>query len=151
MTRPARHTIALYRPATAAQVSAIAARQWQAFGAESLVGGYFYPMLHSSYARLVARQWNVRQYGEGFVLQCRVDARWLAQFQPQTVATPAQLEYRIAANELAGFNHALAGCIGIVQHYRQPMSAASRSGWRPALPGTTTPLPASDWAFACTA
>ncbi len=150
ITRTA-NTVTLYRPATAAQVSAIAGNRWRAFGSESLVGGYFYPMLHRSYARLLARQWNVRQYGEGFVLQCHVDARWLSQFQPHTVATAAQLEYCIAANDLPGFNAALRGSIHILQHYRQPMSAINLLDYRRGLPTTASPLPSSDWAFACTA
>lgn len=151
MTIRTANSITLYRPATTAQVSALAAGDWQAFGHESLVAGCFYPMLHSSYARLVARQWNVRQYGEGFVLQCRVDARWLSQFTPHTVATPTHLEYCIAADLLPAFNAAMTDRIRIVQHYRQPMLPAARSFNRPALPTVTAPVPSSDWAFACTA
>jgi hypothetical protein len=142
--------VTLYRPATAQQLQAIARADWLAFGAESLISGYFYPMLHSSYARLLAREWNARQYGEGFVLQCRVHADGLSSFQPQTVATARHLEYCIPANKLHAFNAALCERIQVVQHYG--IAAPAK---RPTIPMlNATPLAAfqtSDWAFACSA
>lgn len=113
------HTITLYRSATSAQIAAIAKRGWSGFGAESLIGGYFYPMLHRDYARLVAQYWNAHQYGEGFVLACRIRRDWLSQFEPHTIATSRQLEYRIPAATLPAFNRQLYGTIRVLRHYRQ--------------------------------
>ncbi|TNF33782.1 MAG: hypothetical protein EP312_08275 [Gammaproteobacteria bacterium] len=146
-TRTIRPTVSLYRPATASQLAAIARTDWLAFGTESLVSGYFYPMLHSGYAQLIARQWHARHYGEGFVLQCRVDADWLSQFQPQTVATDQQLEYRIAASLLPDFNTALHGRIDILHHYPCATVATPRAH----NTAMRAPMPAHDWPMACPA
>jgi len=140
-------TVSLYRPATASQLAAIARTDWLAFGEESLASGYFYPMLHSSYAQLIARQWNARHDGEGFVLQCRVEAGWLSQFEPRTVATEQHLEYRIPANVLPAFNAALYGRIEILHHYRYPATRVPRTP----LAAAHTPIPAQDWGMACPA
>lgn len=109
--------LTLYRPATPQQLQQVADQQWQAFGTASLYQQYFYPMLYREYARLIARRWNARQHGQGFVLACRVDAAWLERFPVQTIATERQREYCIPARHLAGFNAHLHGRIRLIDVY----------------------------------
>lgn len=134
-----RSTITLYRPATPRQRDSIARNGWRHFDELSLYQGCFYPMLHPDYARLVARRWNAREYGAGFVLAFRADRQWLSQFQPQTLATETQLEYCIPARCLADFNHHLHGRIRVVESF----------GIDPQRPRPVIAPASQDWDFAC--
>jgi hypothetical protein len=64
----------------------------------------FYPVLDEQYAAQIAREWNTRDGGIGYVLRFAVEGDYLSRYQVQTVGSRVHREYWIPAEELAQFN-----------------------------------------------
>jgi hypothetical protein len=72
---------------------------------------FFYPVLNEAYATQIARDWNTKDGGAGYVLRFRVQADFLSRYVIQTVGSNVHQEYWIPAEELDDFNHHLVGVI----------------------------------------
>ena len=77
----------------------------------------FYPVLEESYATQIARDWNTRDGGIGYVLRFQVETEYLAQFPVQTAGARVHREYWIPAEELAEFNRHILGLIEVIAEY----------------------------------
>jgi hypothetical protein len=75
-------------------------------------------VLEEDYATQIARDWNTRDGGAGYVLRFQVETGFLAQFPMQTVGARIHREYWIPAEELAEFNRHIVGLIEIVSEFR---------------------------------
>ena len=71
----------------------------------------FYPVTNEAYATQIARDWNVRQNGAGFVTKFEVDAYYLSRFTVQKVGAAIHPEYWIPAEDLPEFNQNVVGKI----------------------------------------
>ena len=60
-------TILLYRPVGPAELSLIADAGYRAFPPRLPEQPIFYPVLHEAYAVQIARDWNVKASGSGYV------------------------------------------------------------------------------------
>ena len=78
----------------------------------------FYPVVSEEYAVKIARDWNVRASGAGFVTRFRVLKAFLDQYDVQEVGGRAHREYWIPAEELPAFNAAIVGPIEVVAEFR---------------------------------
>ncbi len=78
----------------------------------------FYPVLNEDYATQIARDWNTRDGGTGYVLRFEVETEYLAQFQVQTAGASVHREYWIPAEELSEFNRHIVSLIEIVSEFR---------------------------------
>lgn len=77
----------------------------------------FYPVLSEDYAIRIARDWNVKHDGKGFVTQFKVSTEYLAQYTPQEAGGQALREYWIPAEDLENFNNAIVGKIEIIHTF----------------------------------
>jgi len=75
---------------------------------------YFYPVLNEEYATQIARDWNTKDGGTGYVLRFQVDVTFLMRYAVQTVGASVHQEYWIPADELEEFNRHLVGPIEVV-------------------------------------
>lgn len=107
----------LYRPTGENELSLIAASGWKAFPPRLPEQPIFYPVLEESYATQIARDWNTRDGGIGYVLRFQVETEYLAQFPIQTAGARVHREYWIPAEELAEFNLHIVGLIEIVSRF----------------------------------
>jgi hypothetical protein len=71
----------------------------------------------SAYATQIARDWNVKASGAGFVTRFAVNAAHLAHFPKQTVGGSMHSEYWIPAGKFAEFNANIVGLIEVVEAF----------------------------------
>ncbi|MEP0951418.1 MAG: ADP-ribosylation/crystallin J1 [Paracoccaceae bacterium] len=78
----------------------------------------FYPVLTEEYAIKIARDWNVKANGSGFVTRFDVLKSYLDAYDVQEAGGRAHLEYWIPAEEMSAFNDAIVGQIEVTQEFR---------------------------------
>ena len=111
-------TITLWRPVGPTELELIAASEYRAFPARLPEQPIFYPVLTAAYATQIARDWNVKASGAGFVTRFRVGREFLSRYQVQQAGGREHLEYWIPAEDLGAFNEAIVGRIVIVSEFR---------------------------------
>ena len=107
-------TVTLYRPVGPKELALIESAGFSAFPRRLEWQPIFYPALNEDYAVQIARDWNVKQSGAGYVTRFRVRAEFLARYQVQTVAARMHQEYWIPAEELDEFNRKIVGPIEVL-------------------------------------
>jgi hypothetical protein len=78
----------------------------------------FYPVMNEDYAIRIARDWNVRHHGVGYVTRFAVESEFLARYPVQQAGGRTILELWVPAEELAEFNEHLLGPIEVVHEFR---------------------------------
>jgi hypothetical protein len=115
-------TVTLYRPVGPAELELIRASKWREFPPRLPDQPIFYPVTNREYAVQIARDWNVKASGSGFVTRFEVDAAYVAHFPIQIVGGAVHTEYWIPAQELAEFNANILGVIEVTDTF--PPAAA---------------------------
>lgn len=110
-------TTVLYRPVGPKELALIEELEWQAFPPRLSQQPIFYPVLNKEYATQIARDWNVKDSGSGFVTRFAVRSEFLEQYEIKQVGGPLHLEYWIPAEELDQFNQNLVGKIEVVAEF----------------------------------
>lgn len=77
----------------------------------------FYPVLNEDYATRIARDWNVKASGVGFVTRFRVRKSFLDRYDVQQVGGETILEYWIPAEDLEELNDNIVGTIEEVARF----------------------------------
>jgi hypothetical protein len=116
--KTAYETATLYRPVGPAELALIEASGWKAFPPRLPEQPIFYPVLNVEYARQIARDWNVRESGAGFVMRFEIDAAYVARFAVQTVGAAVHQELWVPAEELDTFNAHIVGTIEMIEAFR---------------------------------
>jgi hypothetical protein len=120
-------TTILYRPVGPAELKLIAHSGYRSFPPRLPEQPIFYPVLNRDYARQIARDWNVRDSGAGFVTRFAVDAEYLGQFPVKIVGASTHAELWVPAEQLAEFNTHIVGTIDVIDTYGEhPMAAESQ-------------------------
>ena len=83
----------------------------------------FYPVLEESYAVQIARDWNTRDGGAGYVLRFEVETEYLAKYPVQTAGSRVHREYWIPAEDLPEFNRHITGQIEVLYEFRAEESS----------------------------
>jgi hypothetical protein len=112
-------TATLYRPVGPEELELIKQANWSVFPPRLPEQPIFYPVLNEEYARQIARDWNVKASGAGFVTKFEVERDYLNQFKVQTVGGSEHTEYWIPAEQLAEFNRNIVGKIEVVAEFRE--------------------------------
>lgn len=110
-------TITLYRPVGPQELALIRASGDRRFPPRLPEQPIFYPVLDEVYAAQIARDWNVRASGAGFVTRFRVRAAFLSAYPVQQVGAVVHREYWIPAEDLATFNDNIVGTIEVVASF----------------------------------
>jgi hypothetical protein len=111
-------TITLYRPVGPNELALIEASGWRAFPPRLPGQPIFYPVLNEEYATQIARNWNVKESGAGFVTRFQVDALFVQRYPVQTVGSSIHKELWVPAEELAEFNQHIVGEIEVIAEFR---------------------------------
>lgn len=107
----------LYRPVGPQELRLIAESCWKRFPPRLPEQPIFYPVVQRDYAEKIAREWNVKQSGRGFVVQFQIDDAYLSQFQEQTAGGRSHTEYWIPAWSLEEFNNHIVGLIELIARF----------------------------------
>lgn len=110
--------VILWRPVGPAELDLIAQASWRAFPPRLPDQPIFYPVITEDYAIKIARDWNVRASGVGFVTRFSVRSSFLDGYEVQLAGGRAHQEYWIPAEDLDAFNAAIVGTIDVVHEFR---------------------------------
>ncbi|MBS0410130.1 MAG: ADP-ribosylation/crystallin J1 [Proteobacteria bacterium] len=111
-------TLTLWRPVGPAELRLIEAAGFRAFPPRLPEQPIFYPVLNESYAVQIARDWNVKADGAGYVTRFEVRRDFIEAYPVQQAGGRDHLEYWIPAEDLAAFNAAIVGPIAVVAEFR---------------------------------
>jgi hypothetical protein len=110
-------TVALYRPVGPKELELIEASGWREFPPRLPEQPIFYPVLNEEYAIQIARDWNMRDSGAGYVTRFEVDAQFIKRYAPRTVGSAMHRELWVPAEELAEFNRHIVGKIEMIREF----------------------------------
>ena len=111
-------TITLWRPVGPKELELISAAEFSAFPPRLPEQPIFYPVLNEAYATQIARDWNVKADGAGFVTRFEVRRDFIERYPVQRAGGQEHLEYWIPAEDLSAFNEAIIGQIAVVAEFR---------------------------------
>jgi len=78
----------------------------------------FYPVLNEEYATKIARDWNVKASGVGYVTRFEVEKSFIDRYDVQQAGGQTILEYWIPAEDLEDLNRHIVGLIEVVAEFR---------------------------------
>jgi hypothetical protein len=107
----------LYRPVGPKELALIEASGWTAFPPRLPEQPIFYPVLNEEYAAWISQNWNVRDYGSGYVTRFAVRSEFASRYPVRRVGAGHAEELWVPAEELAEFNRNIVGCIEVVAEF----------------------------------
>ena len=111
-------TVTLYRPVGPEELALIEASGWREFPPRLPEQPIFYPVTNEAYASQIARDWNVKASGVGYVTRFAVRADFLSRYERQKVGGAIHTEYWIPAEDLPAFNEHIVGSIVVTAEFR---------------------------------
>ena len=115
---PVMEPVTLYRPVGPVELKLIEASGWREFPPRLPEQPIFYPVLNKEYAVQIARDWNVKDSGSGFVTQFAIAADVFAKYKVETVGGAIHKELWVPAEELPAFNQSIVGKIEVIAKFR---------------------------------
>jgi hypothetical protein len=110
-------TTVLFRPVGEKELALIRESGYRAFPPRLPEQPIFYPVTNEDYAAQIARDWNTRDGGIGYVTRFRVGSTFLGRYERRTVGASMHEEYWIPAEELPAFNASLVGPIEVIAEF----------------------------------
>ena len=110
-------TVTLWRPTGPQELELVRASGWRRWPPRLPDQPIFYPVLNEDYAARIARDWNVKASGAGYVTRFAVRKRFLDNYEVQQVGGRTILEYWIPAEHLKDLNANIVGLIEVVAEY----------------------------------
>lgn len=111
------NTVTLYRPVNKAELDLIEKSGFKKFPPRFSYQPIFYPVLNEEYAIQITKDWNVPQYGNGYVVKFEVNKDYISKFEIQNVGGKIHNELWIPAEELEEFNDNIIGFIEITKQF----------------------------------
>lgn len=113
-------TTILYRPVGPAELELIRISGMTAYPPRLPDQPIFYPVLNEEYATQIARDWNVKDSGIGYVTRFAVRSDYLSRFKVETVGSRIHQELWVPAADLEEFNRNLVGVIEVISTFGLP-------------------------------
>ena len=110
-------TVTLYRPVGRAELEKLKENEFRAWPPRLPEQPIFYPVTNEAYAVQIARDWNVKSEGVGFVTRFHVKREFMAAFPVQTVGGAGHTEWWIPAEQLYDLNANLVGRIEVIHEF----------------------------------
>ncbi len=104
-----RPTTTLWRPTGPVELDLVRESGWRAWPPRLPEQPIFYPVMNEDYAIRIARDWNVKHSGAGFVTRFEVDAEFLRGYPVRQAGGRTILELWVPAEELEEFNAHIVG------------------------------------------
>lgn len=106
---PEGETVTLWRPTGPAELALVEASGWREWHPRLPGQPIFYPFLDEEYAAKIARDWNVKDSGAGYVTRFKVLRPFLDQYEVHQAGGKTILEHWIPAEDLK------ASIVGIIE------------------------------------
>jgi hypothetical protein len=110
-------TTTLYRPVGPEELELIAKSGFREFPPRLPDQPIFYPVLNAEYATQIARDWNVKASGAGYVTRFQVNSDFIARYPEQVVGGAVHRELWIPAEDLAEMNRRIVGLIEVISEF----------------------------------
>jgi hypothetical protein len=110
-------TTTLFRPVGQEELGLIMESGFREFPPRLPDQPIFYPVLNEEYARQIARDWNVKASGVGFVTRFEVVSEFLEQYPPHLVGAAIHLELWVPAKDLPELNRNIVGLIDVIAEF----------------------------------
>jgi hypothetical protein len=111
-------TITLDRPTGPKELDLVAASGYKKWPPRLPDQPIFYPVTNEEYAIQIARDWNVKASGAGYVTRFHVRSEFMQRYQVQTVGGSQHTEWWIPAEELEEMNANIVGLIEVVREFK---------------------------------
>ncbi|NKI42561.1 hypothetical protein [Streptomyces physcomitrii] len=111
-------TTTLWRPTGPEELALVRESGWRAWPPRLPEQPIFYPVLDEEYAVKIARDWNVKHSGVGYVTRFEVESEFVRRYPVRQAGGRTILELWVPAEELAEFNAHLVGEIQVVHEFR---------------------------------
>ena len=110
-------TRTLFRPVGPEELALIRKSGFKEFPPRLPEQPIFYPVINQEYARQIARDWNVKESGAGYVTRFEVDAEYLKRFPRRVVGGSTHDELWLPAEDLEEFNRRIVGSIEVIESF----------------------------------
>jgi hypothetical protein len=110
-------TITLYRPTGPKELALVKASGSQKWPPRLPEQPIFYPVTNEQYAIEIARDWNVKSSGTGFVTRFAVKKAFMDGYQIQKVGGINHTEWWIPAEDLEALNENIVGLIEVIGEF----------------------------------
>ena len=110
-------TVELWRPTGPEEIELVRASGSKRWPPRLPDQPIFYPVLNEDYATRIARDWNVKVSGVGYVTRFSVRKSFLDRYEVQRVGGETILEYWIPAEDLDELNDNIVGTIEEVARF----------------------------------
>ena len=110
-------TVTLFRPVGPQELALIEESGWAAFPPRLPDQPVFYPVLNEEYATEIARAWNVKWSGSGFVTRFAVREDFVRRYEVQTVGASRHQELWVPAEDLEELNRQIVGSIEVIASF----------------------------------
>ncbi|MEQ4209767.1 hypothetical protein [Actinopolymorpha sp. B9G3] len=110
-------TTTLWRPTGPTELDLVRQLDFRAWPPRLPEQPIFYPVLNENYAIMIARDWNVKHDGAGYVTRFEVDTDFLSRYPVQQVGGSTILELWVPAEDLDEFNTHIVGQIEVIHEF----------------------------------
>ena len=111
-------TVTLFRPTGPKELELVAESGFKRWPPRLPEQPIFYPVTNQEYAAEIAKKWNVRENGGGFVTRFEVRKEFMDRYEVQVVGARHHSEWWVPAEELEALNDNIMGTIEVVEEFR---------------------------------
>lgn len=111
-------TQTLFRPVGPKELELIMNSGYREFPPRLPEQPIFYPVLNEEYAIQIARDWNVKASGSGYVTKFLIKSNFISKYEIKTVGSSIHQEYWIPAEDLEEFNRNIIGLIEVITEFK---------------------------------
>ncbi len=111
-------SVVLFRPTGPQELALLRASGFKRWPPRLPEQPIFYPVTNEEYAIQIARRWNIKDSGVGYVTRFRVRKSFMDRFPLQQVGSWEHTEWWIPAEELNALNDNIVGLIEVIGEYR---------------------------------
>jgi hypothetical protein len=111
-------SVVLFRPTGPEELELVRASGFKRWPPRLPEQPIFYPVINEEYAIQIARRWNVKDSGVGYVTRFQVRKEFMDRYPLEKVGGREHMEWWIPAEELESLNDNIVGLIEIIGEYR---------------------------------
>lgn len=111
--------VILYRPTGPSELALVESSGWRRWPPRLPEQPIFYPVTNEEYAIQIARDWNVRDSGSGFVTRFQVRKKFMDHYNIHKVGGQIHTEWWIPAEDLEKLNDNIVGMIEVIHKFQK--------------------------------
>ena len=111
-------TIILYRPTGSEELKLVRESGFTKWPPRLPEQPIFYPVTNQEYAEQIAKEWNVKDSGVGYVTKFHVKTSFMQRYEIQKVGGRIHTEWWVPAEELQELNKNIVGKIEVIAEFK---------------------------------